>query len=151
MLRIVGIALLLFTLPFVASAQQALTGTITGSITDASEAAIPGAQVTAHNVNTGLERTASSGDIGQYTLILLPVGDYEITAKKQGFADVKVSPVRVGVGQAVTVELRMAVGAAATQVQVEAGASTVETTRSSVANSVDNSQIANLGLNGRDF
>jgi len=151
MSRLTGIALLLSILPFAASAQQALTGTITGTITDATEAAIPSAQVTARNVNTGLERSASSGDIGQYTLPLLPVGEYEISAKKQGFADIKAGPVRVGVGQSVTVELRLAVGTAATQVQVEAGAATVETTRASVASSVDNSQISNLGVNGRDF
>lgn len=138
-------------LPFIASAQQALTGTITGTITDASEAAVPNAQITARNVDTGLERTATSGEIGLYTLTLLPLGEYEVTAKKAGFADAKVGSVRVGVGQSITVELRMAVGTAATQVQVESGAAAVETTRSSVSNSVDNSQIANLGVNGRDF
>src|SRR5579871_1858798 len=111
--------LVLSLLPVLASAQQALTGTITGTVTDPTEAAIPAAQVTARNVETGLERTTSSGELGLYTLTLLPVGDYEITAKKQGFADVMVSAVRVGVGQQITVELRMAVGTAATQVQVE--------------------------------
>jgi hypothetical protein len=144
-------AWVLSLLPFLASAQQALTGTITGTVTDPTEAAIPSAQVTARNVDTGLERTTSSGELGLYTLTLLPVGDYEVTAKKQGFSDVKVGSVRVGVGQLVTLELRMTVGAAAAQVQVESGAAAVETTRSSVANSVDNNQISNLGLNGRDF
>src|SRR5581483_8053949 len=138
-------------LPLIASAQQALTGTITGTVTDPSEAAVPNAQITARNVDTGLERTTTSGEIGLYTLTLLPVGEYEVTAKRQGFADTKVVSVRVGVGQSITVELRMAVQAAATQVQVESGAAAVETTRSSVANSVDNNQITNLGVNGRDF
>ena len=151
MFRTARAALILSFLPFLASAQQALTGTITGTVTDPTEAAVPGAQVTARNVDTGLERTATSGELGLYTLTLLPVGTYEVTAKKQGFADVKVGSVRVGVGQLLTVELRMTVGAAATQVQVESGAAAVETTRSSVANSVDNNQISNLGINGRDF
>ncbi len=151
MLRSARAILFFSLLPIIASAQQALTGTITGSIQDASEAAIPNAQVTARNVDTGLERTTSSGEVGLYTLTLLPVGEYEITAKKAGFADIQVGPVRVGVGQSITVELRMAVGTAATKVNVESGAAAVETTRASVANSVDNSQISNLGLNGRDF
>ncbi|PWT96909.1 MAG: hypothetical protein C5B51_32395 [Terriglobia bacterium] len=151
MFGLTRIASILAIFPLAASAQQALTGTITGTVTDPTEAAVPNAQVTAHNINTGLERTASSGDIGQYTLTLLPVGEYEVSAKKAGFADLKLGPVRVGVGQSVTVELRMSVSAAATQVQVEAGVANVETTRSSVANSVDNSQISNLGINGRDF
>src|SRR5579872_4501034 len=115
MRRTARVVVFLSLLPFIASAQQALTGTIT----DASAAAVPNAQVTARNVDTGLERTTSSGEIGLYTLTLLPVGEYEVTAKKQGFADAKVSSVRVGVGQSITVELRLAVGAAATQVQVE--------------------------------
>jgi outer membrane receptor protein involved in Fe transport len=151
MSSIARVALVLSALPFLASAQQALTGTIVGSVMDASDAAIPNVQVTARNVETGLERTASSGEIGIYTLTLLPVGEYEVTGKKPGFADAKVGPVRVGVGQSVTVELRMALGTTTTEVQVEAGAAAVETTRSSVASSVDNSQISNLGLKGRDF
>src|SRR5262245_18965304 len=133
------------------SAQQALTGTITGSVTDASEAAVPQVQVTARNISTGLERTTSSGELGLYTLTLLPVGEYEVTAKKQGFADTTLKGVRVGVGLSVSLELRLAVAGAGTQVQVESSVSAVETTRSSIAASVDNSQIANLGLNGRDF
>jgi hypothetical protein len=128
MSRTARVILVLSLLPFLVSAQQALTGTITGTVTDPTEAAVPGAQVTARNTETGLERSASSGELGLYTLTLLPVGDYEVTAKKQGFADVKVGSVRVGVGQLITVELRMTVGAAATQVQVESGAAAVETT-----------------------
>ena len=142
---------LLAAAPLASFAQQALTGTITGTVTDATSAAVPNAEITARNINTGLERTTNSGEVGIYTLTLLPVGEYEVTAKKTGFSDIKVGPVRVGVGQSVTVELRLAVGTATTQVDVEAGVAAVETTRTSVASSVDNSQIANLGLNGRDF
>ncbi len=145
------IALFACVLPFIASAQQALTGTITGAVTDASQAAVPKAQITARNVNTGLERSATSGDLGLYTLALLPVGDYMVTAKAQGFSDVTAGPVRVGVGQSITVELPMTVGAVASQVQVDAAAAAIETTRASVATSVDNNQISNLGVNGRDF
>src|SRR5262245_40727670 len=112
MLHSVRIVLSLCVLAAAASAQQALTGTITGTVTDATGAGVPDAQVAARNVNTGLERTTSSGELGIYTLTLLPVGEYEVTAKKTGFSDLKVGPVRVGVGQSVTVELQVAVGAA---------------------------------------
>jgi Carboxypeptidase regulatory-like domain/TonB dependent receptor len=151
MLRSALITILICALPFGALAQQALTGTITGTVTDASKAAIPNVKVTARNIETNLERSTVSGDLGLYTLTLLPVGDYEITATATGFNDVKAGPVRVGVGQSITVELPMAVGAVASQIQVEATAAAIETTRSSLATTVDNNQISNLGVNGRDF
>ncbi len=151
MSRVLWIILLLMLLPFALGAQQALTGTITGTIVDASEAAVPNADITARNLNTGLERTVSSGELGLYTIPLLPVGDYEITAKATGFNEIKVGPVRVGVGQQVTVPLKLTVGTVAETVTVEAQAAAIETTRTSVATNVDSSQITNLGLNGRDF
>ncbi len=151
MKRLVCAALLICALPFAAGAQQALTGTITGTVLDASNAAIPGAQVAARNRSTGLERTTTSGELGLYTLPLLPVGEYDVSAKAQGFAESKVGPVRVGVGQMLTVDLRLAVGAVAQQLTVEAQVAAIETTRASVASTVDSNQISNLGLNGRDF
>ena len=134
-----------------ANAQQALTGTLTGSVLDASEAAISNAQVSARNVNTGLERKTTTNEQGIYTLPALPVGEYEITAAATGFNEVKIGPVRVGVGQMVTADLRPNVGAVNAAVTVEAQAAAVETTRTSVATNVDERQITSLGLNGRDW
>jgi outer membrane receptor protein involved in Fe transport len=149
--RPVCLALVALCVPQAVFAQQALTGTITGSVLDASDAAVPNAQISARNVNTGLERSAASNELGIFTIPLLPVGEYEVTAKAQGFNDAKAGPVRVGVGQAITVPLRLTVGTVTEQVTVQAQAAAIETTRTSVAASVDSSQISNLGLNGRDF
>lgn len=149
--RLLYFAALAVAVPCSIFAQQALTGTITGSVKDASEAAVPNAQISVKNLNTGLERTTSSGQLGLYTVPLLPVGDYAVSVTAQGFTDTKVDSVRVGVGQLVTVDLKVAVGAVATSVNVEAQAAAIETTRTSVASTVDNNQISNLGLNGRDF
>ena len=151
MSRILSIAAMLCFLSVASNAQQALTGTINGTVLDASEAAVPNAQITARNVNTGLERAVTSGELGLYTIPLLPVGDYEVTAKAQGFNESKAGPVRVGVGQLVTVELKLSIGAVTEQVKVEAEAALIETTRTSVANTIGDAQISNLGLNGRDF
>lgn len=151
MTRLLSITLLIFLLSTTASAQQALTGTITGTVLDASNAAVPNAQITARNVATGLERTAPTNELGIYSILLLPVGQYEVTGRAQGFNESKIGPVRVGVGQSITVDLRLVVGAVAETVTVEAQAAAIETTRTSVATSVDSTQISNLGLNGRDF
>ncbi len=151
MRRLLWIAVLVFAFPWLAAGQQAVTGTITGTVLDASNAAVPGAQVTARSRSTGLERAAVSEEQGIYTLSLLPVGEYDVTAKAQGFNESKVGPVRVGVGQSLTLDLRLAVGAVTEQVTVEAQVAAIETTRTSVASTVDSNQISNLGLNGRDF
>src|SRR5215470_14592792 len=135
---------LLLALPYSLLAQQALTGSITGTVLDASGAAVPNAEVTVHSTLTGLERTTTTGDLGQYTVPALPVGEYEVSVKASGFADQKTAGVKVGVGQTITVSMQLAVGAQAQQVNVSAEAAAIETTRSSVASSVGNNQIANL-------
>ena len=151
MKRLVLAALLFGALPLAVWAQQALTGTITGNVLDPSNAGVPNAQVTAKNINTGLERKATTAADGLYTIPLLPVGEYEVSATAPGFAESKAGATRVGVGQLLTVDLKLAVGAVAEQVTVTSEAAAIETTRASVATTVDASQISNLGLNGRDF
>src|SRR5712692_1211066 len=151
MKRLLYIAILVCAVPFASQAQEALTGTITGTVLDPSGAVVPGAQVTARNRNTGLERSTTSGDQGLYTIALLPVGEYDVIARAQGFAETKIQSVRVGVGQLLTVDLKLVVGAVAQTATVKARAAAIETTRTGMASTVDMNQVANLGLNGRDF
>ena len=61
------------------------TATISGTVTDASGAAVPKAQVTATNVGTSLSRSATSNDAGQYVIEFLPTGEYRVEASVQGF------------------------------------------------------------------
>src|SRR5258708_4075155 len=67
------------------AAAQDNTASITGQAIDPSGAGVPGAAVSARNVQTGLERQTMTGDTGNYTIPLLPVGTYEISAVKDGF------------------------------------------------------------------
>src|SRR5258705_9908410 len=67
------------------AAAQENTATITGQAMDPSGAGIPGAAVSARNVQTGLERQTVTADTGNYAIPLLPVGTYEISAMKVGF------------------------------------------------------------------
>src|SRR5262249_34996429 len=71
--------------------------------------------------------------------------------RAQGFAETKIESVRVGVGQLLTLDLKLVVGAVTQTATVEAHAAPIETTRTGMASTVDTHQIANLGLNGRDF
>src|SRR5262249_48062047 len=75
-------ALLLFALP---SPAQTFRGTILGTVTDPSGAAIAGAGVAVKNVNTGLARTVSTSEDGTYSVPELPIGTYSVTVQKSGF------------------------------------------------------------------
>ena len=66
---------------------QTFRGTILGTVTDTSGAAVPGATVTIKNVDTGLLRTVTTSDDGSYSAPELPLGAYDITVEKQGFKE----------------------------------------------------------------
>src|SRR5256712_8765725 len=78
----------------VAAMGQLTTGTITGTVTDQSGAAVPGATVTLKNTDTGISRTAQTGGNGEYDALSPPAGSYKITANLSGFQTV----VHTGIG-----------------------------------------------------
>ena len=80
--RVVALALSLSAWPAHA---QMTTGSISGRITDAQGAAVPGVTIEARNADTGLVRVAVSNDAGTYRLSALPVGTYAVTAQLSGF------------------------------------------------------------------
>src|SRR5688500_5622881 len=86
-LRLVTVVLWLSLLitPFVTTASAQTAGTLSGTITDASAAALPGVTVTARNTGTGLVRTVVTGGQGRYTIPALPPGTYEIRMELSGF------------------------------------------------------------------
>src|ERR1035438_6705958 len=89
----------LFLCPFV-NAQDPI-GTLEGRITDPSSALVSGAEVSAHNAQTGLTRTVRSSREGSYHFSNLPVGEYTVTVNATGFAAFLVSPVHIDIGQVV--------------------------------------------------
>ena len=64
---------------------MAQSAQVTGRVTDASGAVIPGTTITVRNVATGIERNASSNEEGYFTVPLPPPGDYRLTVERQGF------------------------------------------------------------------
>jgi Carboxypeptidase regulatory-like domain len=74
-----------FLLPSVGRAQAGVSGLVTGLVTDASGAVIPGATVTIHNALTGYDRTATAGADGTFRFSNLPFGNYRLTVKQAGF------------------------------------------------------------------
>src|SRR5580658_2039376 len=93
---------------------------IAGTVRDASGLAVPGAEVTATQADTGLVRTAVTSSDGAYVLPSLPVGPYRMEIKKQGFSTYLQNGIVLQVDTAPAVDVTLKVGAVSEQVQVEA-------------------------------
>lgn len=147
----VSLAAMLFVLagPREARAQRA-TASVAGSILDASQAAVPDATVVVRNEATGVERTARSNELGYYVVTALPAGPYSITVSKPGFQSRTVSNLILQVDQNATVNLELQVGAVAESVEVTAEAVAVDTRTATLNTVVNQRQITDLPLNGRN-
>lgn len=147
-LAIAAISLLIATTPH-ALAQRA-TASVAGSVTDASQAAVPGASILVRNLDTGVERTVESNDLGYYAIPALPAGPYSITVSKVGFQTNSISRVVLVVDQAATFNVALKVGALAETVEVSADAAIVDTRTATLNTVINQKQITELPLNGRN-
>ena len=130
---------------------QMTTGTILGTVSDSTGAVIPGANLTARNVETGLTRTTVSGSNGAYRLVALPVGNYEVQVSTPGFRAEVRSGLTLTVGQEAVVNFTLQVGAVEQRIEVTAEAPLVNTTSGSLGGLVNEERVAELPLNGRNF
>ncbi len=133
------------------SIAQTQTGSITGTITDATGAVLVGASVTVTNAGTGVSQTVTTDAQGRYLVALLPVGTYEVKASLTGFKSVLHKGVRLTIGATPVVDFTLSVGEATTSVTVEGQVSQVETTTAAVSSLVSSQQVSQLPLNGRNF
>jgi hypothetical protein len=124
---------------------------ISGTVKDASGSAIPGAQVTVTQTDTGLTRTAQADPNGIYSLPSLPLGPYRMEVKKEGFSTYVQSGIVLQVDTAPTIDPVLKVGALSESVQVEAAAAMVETHSTGVGQVVNSQDVVELPLNGREI
>jgi hypothetical protein len=146
-------ALLLATLACAATivAAQGTTGSISGFITDDTNAALPGATVTVRDVETDQKRVIVTDSAGRYRAQALSPGKYEVSVELQGFRPARISELQLTIGQDAVANLQLKVGGIDEQVTVTGEAALVNMRQSSVAALVDEKQIRELPLNGRDF
>ncbi|WP_352430354.1 TonB-dependent receptor [Pyrinomonas sp.] len=143
---------LLFSLCVACAAQsQATTGNIEGRVLDQQEAVVVGATVTATNQQTGLTKSVTTDESGQYRLILLPPGSYTVRVEGSGFAPAEARDVVVTVGGKVTLDWRLSPGGVVGELVVTGEAPLVETTRTSVSSVVNLRAIENLPVSGRNY
>jgi outer membrane receptor protein involved in Fe transport len=131
--------------------QAAGTASISGRITDASGASIPAASVVVKNVGTSATQTTVTDGQGRYTVPDLPIGSYQIEASKAGFQNSLRSGVTLSIGSAPVIDLQLSIGQSTQTVTVSAEASQVETTTAAVSSLVNQTQMRELPLNGRNF
>jgi len=137
------LALCLF-LTAVAAFGQAETGQIIGKVTDEKGAVVPGATVTVKSVNTGAERTATSGDDGGYTVTNLQPGVYEVTTKGGSFA-ASTQRVEITPGARVSLDTPLGIQAVSGEVTVVSeGGVAVNTTTQELSNVVSGTQLREL-------
>lgn len=150
-IRLVLLSSLLMTgLWSTASAQQ-FAGTLRGTVTDSAGAVVAGAEVSVTNIATNVSRSAVTADNGTYVIPQLQPGLYRVTVKKNGFKAGAVDEVKLDVQQVREVDVALEVGAATETVTVSAsGTSALETTSTTVNQSIENKRIIDLPLNGRN-
>ena len=148
--HVVRFAFVIFSLSVAVASAQDTTGTILGTVTDASGAVLPGVTVTVKNIDTSQARTIVSDAAGSYRAALLPPGRYEVTAQLAGFQTMVRSGITLTVGQQAVVDTKMSLGNVSESITVEGAAPLVETTTGTISNVVTEQQIGSMPLNGRD-
>ncbi len=127
------------------------TSSLSGIVSDPSGAAVAGATVTAKNLNTGSLRTTDTNSSGLYQLLSLPIGDYQIVAHHDGFADELRTGIHLNVGQDAMANLQLQIGDVRQQITVSADASAISLTPTDISGLVGERQVKDLPLNGRSF
>ena len=149
LLTVAGLLLLLLLSLINVSAQTG-TSRLSGTVTDASGAVVPGAKVTAKNEATGVTYTQTTTDAGLYSFAGLPVGSYAITVEMAGFKTVNKTGNVLEAGTPLGVDVSLAVGQTTDVVTVEGGYEKVQTNNATIGNVVEQKAIESLPLNGRN-
>ena len=145
-----AMSLAVLLLPAGARAQTS-TGKIVGVVQDTSGGVLPGVSIVVRNVGTGAARDTVSDDRGQFEISNLAPGRYQLEAELQGFRKFSQGPVTVQVNQETRVNASLSVGALQETVNVTAEGVLVQTTTSVVGKVIDEKQILDLPLSGRNF
>src|SRR5207249_1980502 len=131
--------------------QTQVLGKISGTITDNSGAVVPGGRVTATNKATGQSQTTTTNEAGYYAFTNLPAGTYDVTAEKEGFQRCANTGVILDPAGAVQLTCSLQVGQVTQTVEVSAQALSVQTEEAKVSRVVNDTQIAEMPVNGRNF
>lgn len=146
-----SLMLFLFVITFSAGAhaQSAVTGAISGTVSDPSNAVVPNAAVTLQSVATNREETATTEAEGRFKFLNLQPGTYLLSIKASGFADYSQEAVVVEVGRTTTIDANLALVGAQAEVSVVADIPVVNTESKEFSSNINQTAINELPINGR--
>ena len=130
---------------------QTTTGAITGTVTDASGAAIPNVKVTATNTATNVATNTQSNESGVYNFPFLSIGNYTVAAEAQGFKKTVLGPFALEVNQIARVDPKLEVGAITESVEVKDIAPVLQTETTQTGSVLNATAMTEIPLNGRNF
>jgi outer membrane receptor protein involved in Fe transport len=130
---------------------QVTTADLVGTIKDSSGAVVPGVTVALTNEATGVIRSTTTGDAGTYSFISLQPGRYRLTAELQGFRKVERTGVELQVNQRAQVDMDLEIGLVSESLLIEGKAPLLETQSSVLGSVIEEKQVQELPLNGRNF
>jgi len=137
--------------PFRLYAQATELGTIAGTVTDPQNASVPDANVRVVNSGTGVTREVKTDNQGSFAARSLVPGTYSVEVASPSFQKQIQSNIKLDVGGALTLDFHLTVGQVTEQVQVQAQSALLQTEDSSVGTVIENAQVVELPLNGRNF
>ncbi len=147
----VGMAIcLLISVLAGASVWAQATAQISGTVRDQTGAVLPGVEVTATQIDTGIARTTVTNETGSYVLSNLALGPYRLEAGLPGFRTFAQTGIVLQINSSPVVNPVLQVGQVSEQVEVQANAALVETRNSGIGQVVENERILELPLNGRN-
>jgi Carboxypeptidase regulatory-like domain len=136
--------------PIGARAQGTSTASVTGTVLDSSGAVVPAAEVVITQIDTGFSQSTKSGADGSFSFPVLPVGNYRLDVTKDGFNSYQQTGIVLTVSQAAQFSISLQVGAVQQRIVVSAAPSPINTTTGELSGLVDQQQLVDLPLNGRN-
>jgi hypothetical protein len=150
MTRLIAPTIFVLALCSVPVAAQQFSGAVRGTVHDTTGAVVPAAEVLVIHIETNDTHVVVTDETGSYVVPQLKPGFYRVTVNKPGFKTPTLDQIKVDVQQVRAVDVTLEIGAASEAVTVVGIATTIETTTSTVSQTIENKRLVDLPLNGRN-
>jgi outer membrane receptor protein involved in Fe transport len=130
---------------------QTVTGNLDGHVTDPAGANVPGATVSARNLATGAERSTTTNEEGYFSMPYLPIGSYDVTVKKEGFAVVVAKANAVTLNKTTTLNLSLQLSTVESSVTIAEASPLIDVTSGQIRRGLADDMLSDLPIGGRDF